>query len=171
MQEQAEIYPNECYRGISSKDGVTPGGYVTGAAFQFSDYKPEQRNGDGFCELSIQWNDDENASVHLLEQRKPKTDNLQFKIGYCKLDMEQLRLVVKQYLRDKKFAYERRPIEEDAEEDIRANPYHGNLLLHNSIERQVRKNIEHTIAGMIEREDVFLRTDKEDNNVEVHIKC
>lgn len=149
--------PVECYRGLSSKDWVTAGGYITSAAFQFSDYKPCDRGDDGFCELSIQWNDDENAVINLLNQKKPKTDALQFKAGYCRIDIDQLKLVVKQYIRQKTFSMERRPINADEESGIQENPYHGNLLLHNSIERAVKKNIEHMLAGMIEREDVFLR--------------
>ena len=52
-------YPDEFYRGISSPNDITSEGYVTAGAFQFDTYDPKL--GDEYCELSINWNDEEKA--------------------------------------------------------------------------------------------------------------
>ena len=54
-------YPEEFYRGISSPHDITDSGYVTAGAFQFDQY--DLKRGDEYCELSVNWNDDEPSSV------------------------------------------------------------------------------------------------------------
>lgn len=153
-------YPEVCFRGLSDRNSITQRGYISSSAFQFKEYKPELRkNNDGFIELSINWNDDEGAITTLLSQKKQGSDTPQFKVGYCKLNRLQIDIMLKQYIRDQQFAYERKPIEKDEEKSIEANPYHGNLLLHKSVDNAVKKNIEHMLAGSVETTDVYIRND------------
>lgn len=46
------------------------------------------------------------------------------------------------------FSYERRPVEASEENDYQENLYHGNLLMKNTLDKQVKKNIQHTLAFM-----------------------
>lgn len=125
--------------------------------FSFDSYDAALRKGDGYCELSINWNDNEGALKTLLEQHKPfKTEN-QFKVGYCKLDRIEIELALKTYIKEGHFKYERSPLLGDKDEDIQPNPYHGNLLMLNGIDKNAKKNIQHTLATLagqiIHRED------------------
>ena len=62
--------PDKFYRGISSADAISAEGYITEAAFSFDKFDRNPRS-DDYCELSINWNDDEGALLTLLSQRKP----------------------------------------------------------------------------------------------------
>jgi hypothetical protein len=59
-------YPNNCLRGLSVPDHVLEDGSVSTAAFNFSDAIRD----DGWKELSINWDDDENSKDTLLNQKK-----------------------------------------------------------------------------------------------------
>lgn len=144
----AEEYPDELYRGISTTEHITPEGYLMAGAFQFSKYDGCLRNDDGFCELSINWNDDDDSIKLLLEQQKPNKAELQFKVGYCKITKSGMDMLLKTYINDGHFKYERRPIEENLIEDIQPNPYHGNLLMTNKINKHIQKNIQHSLATL-----------------------
>jgi len=138
--------PGDFYRGLSAIDHFTSEGYLTAAAFKFDSYCAER--GDQYCELSINWNDDEGALERLLTQRKPSTDIKQFRFGYTKMSVSMLRMLFRTYIDDGKFSYERRPILADPEADIEDNPYHGNLLMDNQIGNSIRKNIQHSLATL-----------------------
>ena len=142
-----ENTPEEFFRGLSSQDMVTEQGYPTEAAFRFASYDKTDRN-DDYCELSVNWNDNEGALETLLVQRKPHKDYPQFKIGYCKIKKSMMKMLMKQFIDDKVFSYERRPIIEDLEADIAANPFHGNLLLKKDVENAVKKNIQCALATL-----------------------
>lgn len=103
---------------------------------------------DDYCELSINWNDDEGALLTLLSQRKPFKDELQFKIGYCSIQKSMMRELFRPYMADENFAYERRPIQKDEENDIAENPYHGNLLLKKDASKALKKNIQCGLATL-----------------------
>lgn len=47
-----------------------------------------------------------------------------------------------------RFKYERRPIEARPEEDVHPNPYHGNLLMLNDLDKNAKKNIQHSLATL-----------------------
>lgn len=53
--------PERFYRGISTKDAISSEGYITEAAFSFDDFAKNPRD-DNYCELSVNWNDNEGAS-------------------------------------------------------------------------------------------------------------
>lgn len=144
-------FPNEFYRGVSTKDQITSQGYAMAAAFQFPQYDGAFRGDDGYCEVSINWNDSDNALNVLLNQRKEGTDEVQFKIGYLKLSRMILHNVMKCYMDDSIFAYERRPVQPTESNGFYDNPYHGNLLLKNNVDKNIRKNIQHTLATIAGR--------------------
>lgn len=152
-----EKYPENLYRGVSSLGDITKEGYVMAGAFKFDAYDGNLRDDDGFCELSINWNDDDDSLHLLLGQHKPFKEEKQFKAGYCKIERALIDLMLKQYIDAGRFKYERRPIEANPEQDIQANPYHGNLLMLNDLDKNTKKNIQHslaTLAGSIIRRSV-----------------
>lgn len=137
-------YPDELYRGISSPNDITAEGYVAAGAFQFDTYDPQR--GDEYCELSVNWNDDGESLQVLLNQHKPRKDDKQFKGGYCKINRVVLNNTFKIFMDNESFSYERRPVEASEENDYQENKYHGNLLMKNTIDKQVKKNMQHTLA-------------------------
>jgi hypothetical protein len=137
-------FPEAFFRGISSPSDITNEGYVAAGAFQFDAFDPQR--GDDYCELSINWDDDEGSLKTLLEQHKPKREDKQFKGGYCTINRAYLNGVFKLYMDNGTFSYERRPIDACEENDYQTNPYHGNLLMKNSIDKQMKKNMQHTLA-------------------------
>lgn len=84
----------------------------------------------------------------LLDQHKPHKDDKQFKGGYCTINRTFLNNTFKAYMDSKEFSYERRPVEASEENDYQLNLYHGNLLMKNTLDKQVKKNIQHTLAFM-----------------------
>ena len=140
----AEEYPDILYRGIGQKECIDSNGYITAAAFQFEDYKDRP---DQYCELSINWNDDEKSVERLKNQHKPFKDNKQF---FCCTFIERnmLDIFFKEHKNNKIFDYERAPITADKENDIEENIYHGNLLLNKDISSQLKKNIQHSLATL-----------------------
>ena len=133
--------PDKFYRGISSADAISAEGYITEAAFSFDKFDRNPRS-DDYCELSINWNDDDGALLTLLSQRKPFKDEPQLKIGYCSIQKSMMRNLFRQYIVDENFTYERRPIQKDEINDIVENPYHGNLLLKKDVSKALKKNIQ-----------------------------
>lgn len=139
-------YPEEFYRGISSPNDITESGYVTAGAFQFDQY--DSQRGDEYCELSVNWNDNEESLHVLLDQHKPQREDKQFKGGYCTINRTLLNNMFKGHMDSEEFSYERRPVEASEENDYQENLYHGNLLMKNTLDKQVKKNIQHTLAFM-----------------------
>ena len=128
------IYPNDFWRGISSKDFITENGHLMATAFAFDKDIRE----DGYRELSINWEDDDNALTSLLNQRKPENKKLQFKAGACKISLIDMKVSLRTYLNKDEFSYERREIE--------GNSYHGNLLIKGSLSKQERSIISTGLA-------------------------
>lgn len=149
-------YPSEFYRGLSAKDNVTSEGYVTASAFSFDKY--DESRCDDYCELSINWNDDEGALHTLLSQHKPFKEEKQFKVGYAKLPISIIHSMFRQFIDDNMFAYERKPISANPDADIAENPYHGNLLVSKKLNSNIKKNIQYSLAT-IATSDVTLRED------------
>lgn len=126
------IYPNEFWRGISSKDFILEG-RVLPDAFQFDDCGRT----DGFKELSINWNDDDNALDVLLSQRK-SNGKLQFSAGVTQLKLSDVKQNLLAYILRNEFAYERRKIE--------GNDYHGNLLISEKLPKKLRSLVSNSLA-------------------------
>lgn len=139
-------FSDSFYRGISSPNDISSDGYVLVGAFQFDAY--DASRSDGYCELSINWNDDEKSLETLLNQHKPNREDKQFKGGHCEISFPHMNLAFKQYIDKGIFSYERFPIAGSKKNDYQDNPYHGNLLLKDSIDKQVKKNIQHALAAI-----------------------
>ena len=139
--------PERFYIGISTKDAISSEGYITEAAFSFDDFAKNPRD-DNYCELSVNWNDNEGALLTLLSQKKPFKQEPQFKIGYCEIQKSQMKALFRAYMADSNFSYERRPIQADAENGIEKNPYHGNLLINKDASKGLRKNIQCGLATL-----------------------
>ena len=142
---EQDSYPSTFYRGIASDNDVDKGAYLKASAFLFSDKVPDYRT-DGNKELSIVWNDCDEALDILLRQKNKKKTGLQFASGYATVRLSKFEDTVISYIAGNMVGYERRPIEEDKEKETEANPYHGNILLHESATDQQKKNIQHSLA-------------------------
>lgn len=140
-------FPDEFFRGLPNSDCLSPEGYVSEAAFRFANYELTNREDDK-CELSINWNDSEDAIAKLLEQKKPGKDEFQFKIGYCTVSTSLMLSALKAFIRSGDFTYERRPVVGDAAQEIQDNPFHGNLLLTKNASNATRKNVQCALAAI-----------------------
>ena len=125
-------FPEEFWRGITNKDFVKDG-YVLPSAFQFDNDIRE----DGFKELSINWNDDDEALKKILEQRR-ENGKPQFSVGAANLNLSRVKQLLSMYIDRKQFSYERKELEN--------NEYHGNLLVLGTLDKQLRLMISNCLA-------------------------
>lgn len=113
---EKEEYPELFYRGISSKGFLDSSGHPNISTFVFDDVG---RN-DLFREMSVNWNDSSESLDVLLGQKK-ENGCIQFVGGAISFELSKIREILYPLIVDKKFHYERRPLEN--------NKFHGNLLL------------------------------------------
>lgn len=125
-------YPENFWRGIPNKEFIS-NGFVLASAFQFDDTSRL----DGMKELSINWNDCEQALITALNQRKPN-GKLQFPAGVVNLELAKVEFFLSSFVSQGLFAYERSELPE--------NPYHGNLLITESLDKQRRSLISSGLA-------------------------
>ena len=142
-------YPDTLLRGLITPGSVTQERYVTSEAFLFQDFR--KNRSDNYNELSINWEDSDEAVDVLLNQKKEGTEDPQFKIGFARMSLSRIKDVLKPHISDKTYSFERKPID--------GNPYHGNLLADAKLPRQIVKNIQHSLAT-IATADVYLRSDE-----------
>ena len=98
-------FPDEFWRGIANKEFISQG-HVLASAFQFD----EEIRVDNYKELSINWNDNAKALEKLLVQCK-ENGKLQFSGGAAKLSLPTVKQVLKSFIDENQFNYERRPVE------------------------------------------------------------
>ncbi len=125
-------FPDEFWRGIANKEFISQG-HVLASAFQFD----EEIRVDNYRELSITWNDNAKALEKLLVQRK-ENGKLQFSGGAAKLSLPTVKQVLKSFIDENQFNYERRPVEE--------NEFHGNLLISVDLNKQLRTQVSNGLA-------------------------
>lgn len=125
-------YPDTYFRGISNKDFVVEN-RVVADAFQFD----KEARKDGLKELSINWNDADDALTTMLNQRK-SNGKLQFSVGAAKLDLNKTKQTLSAYIKRSEFDYERSPID--------GNQFHGNLLIKASIDKKIRQIVSNSLA-------------------------
>lgn len=130
MEDQG--FPEEFWRGLANVDFISQG-YVLAAAFQFDDDVRE----DNYRELSINWNDDDGSLEKILTRTKAN-GKLQFSGGAAKLSLSMAKMVLKSFIDNRQFDYERRPVE--------GNDYHGNLLVSADLPKQLRSQISNGLA-------------------------
>ena len=144
-----DTFPSVFFRGISNENDLDNDVYLKSSAFLFGTDVPEDRI-DNNRELSVVWDDCQEALETLLKQRKTKGDGFQFPCGYATITLSKFEDTVLKYITGGIVSYERKPIYGDTESGIEDNPYHGNILLHKSASDQQKKNIQHTLATIAE---------------------
>lgn len=142
-------YPDTLLRGLITPGSVTPERYVTVDAFQFQDFR--KNRSDNYNEMSINWEDSDEAVDVLLKQKKEGSEDPQFKVGFARMSMASIKDVLRPHISDKSFSYERKPVE--------GNPFHGNLLVVANLNGQIIKNIRYSLAT-IATADVYFRSDE-----------
>lgn len=138
-------YPEYFCRGIQSKNDLDDNNYLKSSAFLFSS---QVRLSDSMRELSIVWNDCDEALNILLNQKDKNGTGFQFAQGYAQIKLSSFSNTVMNYIAGGWVSYERKEIYEDIEKGIEANPYHGNILLHKDASDQMKKNIQHSLAAL-----------------------
>jgi len=126
-------YPDQCLRGIKSKTLIPEEGLVNNELFYF-----DEKNSNGFFELSINWNDPEKAIPFTLAQKKDDGVEIKYKGGIAVIDRSELDKINKLQLLNGMLSYERAKLPE--------NLYHGNLLLNGDVSKLKRKYIAVTLA-------------------------
>ena len=92
-------YPDTLLRGLITPSSVTSERYVTAEAFQFQDFR--QKRSDNYNELSINWEDSDEAVDVLLKQKKEGSEDPQFKIGFARMSLSRIKDVLKPHNSDK----------------------------------------------------------------------
>ena len=105
-------------------------------AFQFGNFTAERE--DNYHEASINWEDDEGAATTLLEQKKEGTDEQMFKYGYARLPLNLVKMTLNSLITKDYLGFERKPLEH--------NPYHGNILIPDTIKKQEKSMIQSILA-------------------------
>lgn len=121
-------YPINCIRGIADPGNVSSDGQVMTGAFIF----PDTDRGDGWFELSINWEDD-NAAVGFSLTQTNKDGSLQFKAGVITFPKAEIDRLNTDTLVRGLLSYERKK--------IAGNKYHGNLLLKSDTEKKVSRMV------------------------------
>lgn len=146
-------YPETFLRGLQD-NSVSDSGYVISEAFKFNTNK--ERTVDDRLELSVNWEDNNEAVDILLSQTKEGKDgkeHLQFKRGFSRLHLREVKQILKALVDKNDFGYERRPLE--------SNPYHGNLLQNPNLKPAEVRLLSNSLAA-IANNSVYLR-DSGDN--------
>lgn len=139
MNELEKVYPDSFYRGITGQNMINlEYKRVLGDVFRFDG---NHKNENGYDEISINWNDDENSLKNLKDQKKEESTLLKYANGIVKVPTKKIKEMKNRYQGD--FLYERKPIE--------SNSYHGNILLNfDNIQKQWRKVISDELAMNVE---------------------
>ena len=132
MENDEEIYPQKMLRGISSKNFILEG-ILTEDVFNLDPVRE-----DGYCEISITWYDNQEAFDVIMTQRSDKRDEIQFQAGVAELDRAEIATKMKAHFLSENLSYERRPTKD--------NRYHGNLLVKNSLSKQMKRLIKCGLA-------------------------
>lgn len=125
------FYPDLFYRGIPNNTYID--NYLNPESFRLDDVRS-----DGYCEISITWNDEPESLDLIMSQTKEGTDEIQFKDGVAEISRIEIDEKMKPQIMLKNLLYERRPTPN--------NKYHGNLLVKNELNRQMKTMIKSQLA-------------------------
>jgi len=132
-------FPDNCLRGIPNATYLSAEGSVGSHLFNFN---AGSDRGDGWAELSVNWEDDDSVIDFTLSQRKADGDLL-FKGGAVVIPRAEIdRLNNRPTVRDL-LSYERQPISD--------NPFHGNILLRAHTSKPTMKLIAAGLALAVSR--------------------
>lgn len=135
MPSKTADFPEKILRGIPN-DSFVSDGFALPHLFKFDG--PFQSR--VVKEMSINWNDDEYAKDHMLNQKKRGSEELQFKYGVAIIPREKIDEIIKTnpFAQTIGLCYERQALND--------NKYHGNLLVNSSVKKQFTDMIQATIA-------------------------
>ena len=131
-------FPDNCIKGIPSKDFLIDDGPVAPHLFYFK----EHARHDGWVEQSINWEDDDSAIGFTLNQRKENGER-QFKAGVVIVPRDEIDRLNRRPAVNSILSYERRP--------LKNNPYHGNILLRVNVPKPTMKMIAAGLALAVSR--------------------
>ncbi len=137
-------YPEQCIKGIPNENYLFENEIVLAELFSFQDRG--QRN-DGWIEESINWDDDEKVVSFTLMQ--VKNGESHFKGGVALIKTEELERLKRRLPYKDRISYER--------QELIDNKYHGNLLMQNTLPKNVKRAIAGhlaTLCQLVRREEV-----------------
>lgn len=134
MENKEVIYPEKMLRGISTPDYIV-GGVLTEEAFNLDPVRE-----DGYCEISVTWYDNREAFDTIMAQVSARREEIQFKGGAAELDRAEVVSKMKPHFLASNLGYERRPSS--------TNKYHGNLLVKDSLPKQMKRLIKCGLATL-----------------------
>lgn len=88
----------------------------------------------------VTWYDNQDAFNVIMAQKSDRRDEIQFKAGVAELDRIEIATKMKAHFLSENLSYERRPTSN--------NQYHGNLLVKNSISKQMKRLIKCGLATL-----------------------
>ena len=113
-------FPESCLRGLTKPEDLISGKQEPASPLFYFNLKGARQ--DGWIELSINWEDGIPETLkHTLNQKKPDSDQFQFRFGCVRLPTTELDRLKNHRRFSDTFSYERQPLED--------NPFHGNILL------------------------------------------
>ena len=130
-------YPDNCIRGVQNDNYLEKDGWAASHLFHF-DLLADNR-GDGWAELSINWEDDDQAIAATLRQTRNDGEP-QFSAGAAILKRAEIDHISERPYFKGLLRYER-------QKEV-GNDYHGNLLLRPETDKAVMKRIAATIATL-----------------------
>lgn len=119
-------FPENCLRGIPNNDLVTQDGVPSSNLFY------PMNN----LEVSINWEDDQNALLFTLSQKRDDNE-FQFKYGVAILPLVKIDEIINECFLQEPISINREPLED--------NPYHGNIVYKESLTKEAKR----MIAGML----------------------
>lgn len=134
MENTEMTYPEKMLRGISSFDFIQEG-ILTEEVFNLDPVRE-----DGYCEISITWYENQEAFDIIMNQLSERRNELQFKAGVAELDRIELSRKMKNHFINSNIKYERKP--------SLTNKYHGNLLVKNDLNKQMKRLIKCGLATL-----------------------
>lgn len=129
-----EQYADSFYRGISP-NCLHEDGYLLPETF-----KIDAGREDGFGEISITWNDNDEAFNVIASQKNSRTGQVQFTEGISKIETKIFVDQMKIHIINKNVDYERRPTEN--------NKYHGNILVKDDLPKAIKTMLRSQFALM-----------------------
>ena len=151
---QSEIsYPSECLRGIPSDISIEEAEKIDRKIFRFTENKERPEELGKYKEMSVTWNDSDEAVRIISQQQSERRDGFQFPLGFVVIKRSTLDILK----RDEavKLRYERYPIE--------GNEYHGNILISSEATKTVRRQAAAELAH--HASVVFRNTDTGEINI------
>lgn len=125
-------FPLNCIKGVKHSSLFCPDGSPSADLF-FVDLRYPRD--DGWIEQSINWEDDNSVIDFTLNQKK-EDGEIRFKAGVVIIPRNEIDLLSRQPTIIDTLSYERKK-----DPDYAENPYHGNILLKSSVNKQTMKKI------------------------------